>query len=125
YADVLLMAAEAANEIGGNGNIDLALNYLEQVRARARGGNNSVLPAVITRNQEELREAIRHERQVELGMENERFFDLVRWDIDVETMHAAGKTNYQPRHRFIPIPQVEIVRSGGVLEQNPDYPYSI
>lgn len=122
YADVLLMAAEAANEIGGEGNIDLALDYLEQVRARARGGNDAILPPVTTRDQEELRQAIRHERQVELGMENERFFDLVRWGIDVETMHAAGKTNYQPRHRFIPIPQVEIDRSGGVLEQNPDYP---
>lgn len=122
YADVLLMAAEAANEIGGESNIDLALDYLEQVRARARGANSGVLPEVTTRDQEELRQAIRHERQVELGMENERFFDLVRWGIDVETMHAAGETSYQQRHRFIPIPQIEIDRSGGVLEQNPDYP---
>lgn len=122
YADVLLMAAEAANEIGGNSHTDAALDYLEQVRSRARGNNSAALPPVTTRDQEELRRAIRHERQVELGMENERFFDLVRWGIDVETMHAAGKTNYQPRHRFIPIPQPEIDRSGGVLEQNPDYP---
>ncbi|MBK1438517.1 RagB/SusD family nutrient uptake outer membrane protein [Parapedobacter sp. ISTM3] len=118
YADVVLMAAEAANEMG---NTDLALEYLEQVRARARGANVDILPPVTTRDQEELRQAIRHERQVELGMENERFYDLVRWGIDVETFHAAGKTSYQPRHRFIPIPQVEIDRSGGVLEQNPDY----
>jgi len=118
YADVVLMAAEAANELG---QTDLALEYLEQVRARARGGNPAILPEVTTRDQDELRQAIRHERQVELGMENERFFDLVRWGIDVETFHAAGKTNYQTKHRFIPIPQAEIDRSGGVLEQNPDY----
>ncbi|WP_245747487.1 RagB/SusD family nutrient uptake outer membrane protein [Parapedobacter koreensis] len=121
YADIVLLAAEAANEIGGDANVDLALGYLEQVRARARGGNTSILPEVTTRDQEALRQAIRHERQVELGMENERFFDLVRWGIDVETMHDAGKTSYQIRNRFLPIPQPEIDRSGGVLIQNPDY----
>ncbi|PRD56384.1 RagB/SusD family nutrient uptake outer membrane protein [Sphingobacterium gobiense] len=121
YADIVLLAAEAANEIGGEGHIDLALGYLEQVRARARSNNNSVLPEVTTRDQNELRQAIRHERQVELGMENERFYDLIRWGIDVETMHAAGKTGYQIRNRFYPIPQAEIDRSNGVLIQNPDY----
>lgn len=121
YADIVLLAAEAANEVGGEDNIDLALDYLEQVRGRARGGNNSILPPVTTRDQAELRQAIRHERQVELGMENERFYDLIRWGIDVQTMHDAGHTNYQIRHRFYPIPQVEIDRSGGVLIQNPDY----
>lgn len=121
YADIVLLAAEAANEVGGEANVDLALGYLEQVRARARANNNSILPPVTTRNQEALRQAIRHERQVELGMENERFFDLVRWGIDVETMHDAGKTSYQPRNRFFPIPQGEIDRSGGILIQNPDY----
>lgn len=121
YADIVLLAAEAANEIGGENNINLALDYLELVRGRARGNNNDVLPEVITRNQEELRQAIRHERQVELGMENERFYDLIRWEIDVETMHAAGHTGYQLRNRFYPIPQAEIDRSDGVLLQNPDY----
>lgn len=121
YADIVLLAAEAANEVGGDANIDLALDYLEQVRARARGANPNILPEVTTRDQEELRQAIRHERQVELGMENQRFYDLIRWDIDVETMHAAGHTGYQLRHRFYPIPQAEIDRSNGVLIQNPDY----
>ncbi|GGH17686.1 RagB/SusD family nutrient uptake outer membrane protein [Sphingobacterium alkalisoli] len=121
YSDIVLLAAEAANEVGGEANIDLALEYLEQVRGRARGTNSLVLPTVTTRNQAELREAIRHERQVELGMENERFFDLVRWGIDVETMHAAGHINYQVRNRFFPIPQPEIDRSDGILIQNPNY----
>jgi hypothetical protein len=118
YADVLLMAAEAANEVG---NTEEALRYLEMVRARARGNNASVLPKITTTDQAELRKAIRHERRVELGMENERFFDLVRWGIAQEVLHAAGKTNYQPRHQYLPIPQPEIDRSGGVLVQNPNY----
>jgi hypothetical protein len=121
YSDVLLMAAEAANEVGGEANTLLALDYLEQVRARARGSNAAVLPPVTTINQEELRQAIRHERQVELGMENERFFDLIRWGIAENVFQAAGKTNFQPRNRFLPIPQPEIDKSDGVLVQNPDY----
>jgi len=118
YADVVLMAAEAANETGER---EAALEYLEQVRGRARGNNTTILPRITTSDQEELRQAIRRERQVELGMENERFFDLIRWGIDIETFHEAGKTDYQVRNRFLPIPQNEIDRSGGILIQNPDY----
>ena len=77
YADVLLMAAESANELGGGANTTKALDYLEQVRSRARGGNNAILPAITTTDQGLLRTAIRKERRAELGMEYERFFDLV------------------------------------------------
>jgi len=118
HGDVVLMAAEAANELGQTGD---ALKYLEMVRSRARGGNSAILTPVTTTNQAELREAIRHERRVELGMENERFFDLVRWGIAQQVFQAAGKTGYQPRNRYLPIPQPEIDRSGGVLVQNPEY----
>jgi starch-binding outer membrane protein, SusD/RagB family len=120
YADVLLMAAEAANEIGGSANTTKALTYLERVRARARGGNNSVLPPVTTTDQALLRDAIRKERRSELGMENERFFDLVRWGTAQTVLTNAGKP-YLPRNRYLPIPQSAIDRSGGVLIQNPDY----
>ncbi len=118
FSDLVLLAAEAAAETG---NIPAALEYLEMVRARARAGNNSILPRVTSEGQNEVRDAIRHERQVELGMEEERFFDLVRWGIDVDVMRDAGKTNYQVRNRLLPLPQQEIDRSGGVLIQNPDY----
>ena len=118
YADVVLMAAEAANELGQTSE---ALNYLEMVRRRARGSNASILPKVTTTDQGKLRNAIRHERHVEMGMEYDRFYDLVRWEIDIEVLHAAGKTNYQKKHRYLPIPQPEIDKSNGVLIQNPDY----
>lgn len=49
------------------------------VRARARGTNTNILPKITTNDQGELREAIRHERRVELGLEPDRFYDLVRW----------------------------------------------
>ena len=118
YADVLLMGAESANEKGIPGE---AIDYLEQVRARARGTNTNILPKVTTTDQGELRDAIRHERRVELGMEFDRFYDLVRWGIAKEVLHAAGKTNYQDKNALLPLPQTEIDKSKGVLVQNPDY----
>lgn len=121
FADVLLWAAEAANELGGEQNTTDALAWLEMVRARARAGNAAVLLPVTTMDKVKLQEAIRHERRVELGMENERFFDLVRWGVAEEVLHAAGKTGYQSRNRYLPIPQPEIDKSKGVLVQNPEY----
>jgi hypothetical protein len=121
YADVLLMAAEAANELGGAQNTTDALMWLEMVRARARSGAPAgTLPAITTTNQSTLRDWIRHERLVEFGMEESRFWDLVRWEIDVDILTAAGKT-YEEKHRLLPLPQGEIDKSGGTLIQNPDY----
>lgn len=117
YPDVLLMAAESANEKGLMGE---ASGYLEQVRAHARGTLTNVLPKVESLDQSVLREAIRHERRVELGLEPDRFYDLVRWGIAQEVLQAAGK-NYQPKNALLPLPQTEIDKSNGVLVQNPDY----
>ena len=119
YSDVVLMYAEAANELN---QTDEALEKLEWVRARARNGDNSILPPVTTTDQSELRDAIRHERRIELAMESERFFDLVRWGIADSVMIAAGKTNFTlSRDALLPIPQTQIDLSKGVLHQNPGY----
>lgn len=118
YADVLLMAAEAANELGGTQNQQNAIDWLEQVRVRARGNNAAALPKVVTTNQEEFRTAIIHERTVEFGMEEQRFWDLVRWGLDVQELGSLG---YQPKHKLLPLPQTEVDKSGGILKQNPDY----
>ena len=118
YADVVLMAAEAACELN---DLDAAKEYLEMVRARARGNNIGILPEVTTDDQAELRDAIRHERRVELGMEGDRFYDLVRWGIAADVLHAAGKTGYQAKHALLPLPQEEVDKSNGVLVQNPNY----
>lgn len=114
YADVLLMHAEASLEAG---NTTEALDKLEMVRARARGENTTVLPKITTTNTEELRQKIRFERRIELAMEWERFFDLVRWEEakDLITGFVAGK------HELFPLPQSEIDKSEGVVVQNPNY----
>lgn len=118
-SEVLLIGAEAANELG---QVDLALDYLEQVRARARKSSSdpTVLPKVTTRDKVELRNKIKHERRIELAMEWDRFYDLVRWGDAQSVLGAAGKT-YLPKHQYLPLPQSEVDKSNGVLVQNPNY----
>ena len=119
YADVVLIAAEAANELGDTTS---AKNFVNQVRARARGGNNSILPDVVAVSQANMRSLIQQERRVELAMEHERFFDIVRWGIVAAAEQAAGKTGFvSNKNELLPIPQAEIDLSKGVLKQNPGY----
>ncbi|RZM29703.1 MAG: RagB/SusD family nutrient uptake outer membrane protein [Pedobacter sp.] len=121
YADVVLMYAEAANEVGGTANTQEALDKLEMVRQRARNGSTTILPKITATDQDEIRLAIRHERRVELAMEHERFFDLVRWETAGPVLRAAGKGFVNGRDELIPIPQTQIDLSKGVLTQNPGF----
>jgi len=116
YAEVLLMNAEAANETG---DPTTALADLELVRARARGGNNAILPKITTTDQTALRTAIWHERQVELAMEFDRYFDVIRQG---RAQTIFGPKGWKPNKNEVwPIPQNEIDLSAGVLIQNPGY----
>jgi len=115
YAEVLLMNAEAANE---SGNISQALTSLNALR-RVRREGKDVLPDVITTDKNVLQTAIWHERRVELAMENDRFFDLVRQGRAATVLSSKGFTAGKNEH--MPIPQNEIDLSGGMLTQNPGY----
>ncbi|TWR23901.1 RagB/SusD family nutrient uptake outer membrane protein [Mucilaginibacter achroorhodeus] len=116
YADVLLMNAEANNELG---NPSAALVQLEQVRARARAGNNAILPPVTTLDQTALRAAIYKERRSEFAMEFERYFDVIRQGRGAQVFGVRGWT--AGKNEVWPIPQTEIDISGGTLTQNPGY----
>ncbi len=113
YADVILMKAEAANELGDGAT---AAANLELIRARARGGNNAVLPAIPFTTQAAMRTAIKNERRWEFAMEGYRFDDLVRWG---DAQAVLGTLGYTARCNYYPIPQKAIDLSGGVLVQNP------
>jgi starch-binding outer membrane protein, SusD/RagB family len=116
FADVLLMNAEAANELG---NQQQALTSLNRVRRRARGNNPNVLPDITITNQAQLRTIIWHERQVELALEGDRFFDVIRQGRGQEVFGTKG---FQAgKSELMPIPQQEIDLSAGVLTQNPGY----
>lgn len=118
YADVLLIAAEALNE---NGKSAEALNYLNQVRKRARGTRTNVLPDVTVTDKAQLRQRIWKERRVELALEQQRWFDLLRQNRASSVMKAVGKNFVDGKHELFPIPQNEIDLSGGLVTQNPNY----
>ncbi|MEO7175054.1 MAG: RagB/SusD family nutrient uptake outer membrane protein [Saprospiraceae bacterium] len=115
YSDVLLMAAEAMNE---NGKPTEALTYLNAVRLRARGTSSTILPDVTTTVQADLRAKIWHERRVELGMEQIRWFDLLRQKRAGEVMRLVGKNFVDNKHELLPIPQSEIDISGTLIQNN-------
>lgn len=123
YADVVLMYAEAANELGTPADITEARAKLNMVRARARlSAPAGALLDVTTTDQALLRDAIRKERRVELAMELDRFYDLIRWGTAQSALNSAGRPNYNPaRDNLLPIPQTQRDISGGVLTQNPNY----
>jgi hypothetical protein len=116
YAEVLLMNAEANNELG---NSAAALASLELVRARAREGNASILPKVTATDAATLRAAIYHERRVELGMEFDRHADVIRQGRGAAVFGSLGFVT--GKSEVWPIPQNEIDLSAGTLTQNPGY----
>ena len=121
YADILLMLAEASNELGDGAT---AASNLEQVRARARNGSTTALPTIPYTSQAQMRTAIKNERRWEFAMEGLRFYDLVRWTPatdGIDAPAALGTLGYTLRNALYPIPQPAIDLSGGVLVQNPNY----
>lgn len=126
YAEVLLNFAEAENEV--NGPTKEVYDAINQVRGR-KSVEMPPLPAGL--NKDQMREAIRHERRVELAFEcGSRFFDLKRWGIMEETLNGfvTGIDDfvyvYEPHYDLWPIPQGEIdIYAGHGLEygQNPGY----
>jgi hypothetical protein len=116
YADVLLMAAEALNETG---NAPQALTYLNEVRQRARGGNDQILPDITTTDPNQLREIIYEERSRELAFEGLRYWDLIRTDRAEEVLGPFGFV--AGKHELFPIPQSEINISEGKISQNPNW----
>jgi hypothetical protein len=81
YSEVLLFDAEGSNEISNTAD---ALKYLNMVRARVG------LPAVTTTDKDSLRNAIYHERRVELAMEGHRFWDVVRQGRGAAVLGSMG-----------------------------------
>ncbi len=116
YSDVLLMAAEALNE---NNKPDDALLYLNEVRRRAREGNNGILPDITETGKSALRDIIIEERRHELALEGHRFWDLVRTDKAPAVLGPLGFV--AGKHELFPIPQNEIDISQGSLQQNPNW----
>lgn len=142
YSDVLLMRAEALIQLN-DGRIQEAMDLINKVRTRAKtsismianypsdyGVKFAVQPYSGTFTQEEALKRLKFERRVELAMESDRFFDLVRWG-EAETVlnkyyaaEARVCTIYTNAHftknknEYLPIPFAQISASNGIYEQN-------
>jgi hypothetical protein len=127
YADVVLLAAEAAMMAGDNAK---ALTYLNMVRTRARmcGVEGNTVPADYPAGTTVTLDMIIHERRLELAMEGHRFFDLVRWNRAEEEINGTYLENQErtvtftsPKNDFFPIPEEEVNTSQGNLLQYPGW----
>ena len=140
YADVILERAEAYAQLG---NTDEAIKLVNQIRTRAASSTQMIsnyqnlygVKMYITNyrgnySKEDAIKIVKMERRLELGMEGERFFDLVRWG-DASTVlnkYYAEEINdcsiYNSAHftankdEYLPIPFAQISASNGNYTQN-------
>ncbi|MDN3641782.1 RagB/SusD family nutrient uptake outer membrane protein [Lutimonas halocynthiae] len=115
YADVLLMHVEAILAGGESTSDSNALNSFQQIRDRA-----GLTDAVASISKEELL----IERRVELAFENQRWYDLLRFDVGygiLEQFAADNGYGFSATDLLLPFPQREINLGDGLLEQNPGY----
>lgn len=118
YSEILLLKAEALNELN---RASEALVPLNKIRERARNsylfdttlpGYGTVpallLPNVTTTDQSALRDAIRHERRVELGLEFHRYYDIMRYGKVYAEQALAGTGFTYEKNRYFPLPQSEL-----------------
>jgi len=144
YSQVLLWKAECDVELGAN--LDEARNFVNQIRQRAKsapyvqkltGGNAANYQIGLYPSsgwtQTYARNAVRFETRLELCLEGQRFYDLVRWGVagDVINAYFATEKAVRPflgtaqftknKNEYLPLPQSEIDRAQGVYTQNQFY----
>lgn len=147
YAEVLLNYAEAQNEYLAAPDASV-YDALVKIRARAgieKGAGIYGYGLKDNMTTAEMREAIRHERAIELSFEDHRWYDIMRWKIGASTIavpmkgmdvvkNTNGTFTYTPivlgtgfqktwteKQNLYPIPRTEIYKSKGVLTQNPGW----
>ena len=142
YGEVLLNYAEAVNEAYGPSSTPAgfpmsAKQALQMVRNRA----GASLPAVTASTVDSFRDAVKHERRVELAFEDHRYWDLLRWKdaitvlnqpvngvkitrsgaVYTYTVRKVADRTFNERNYYLPFLRSEIENSAGTLEQNPGY----
>ena len=142
YADVLLMRAEAYAQLGQTTE---AIKLINQVRERAAGMMNGSIVSNYpnkygvhyaigkyngTYSKDETMKIVKMERRLELAMESERFFDLVRWGDAAKVINKfytdesrtmnilKGASFTADKNEYLPIPHEQMAASNGNYEQN-------
>lgn len=141
YADILLMRAEALVQL--NQGISEAIDIVNSLRNRAAqstgmisdytalyGVRINVRPYTGSYTQDEALKIVKYERRLEMAMESERFFDLVRWgeaDRVINKYYADeadncaiyATANFTPdKNEYLPIPFSQLSASNGHYKQN-------
>lgn len=140
YAEVLLNYAEAQNEaVGPDATVYNAVNAIRQ-----RAGMPNLAPGL---DQSKMRDAIRHERRIELAFEDHRYWDVKRWKL-ATTLFSSATTpikkmtiirnattgvktytisnlaqtrNFVNKHYLFPLPLTELNKPGNKMTQNPGW----
>lgn len=126
YAEVLLIYAEADNEVNGPGQE--AWNGLNDIRSRAQ----LTTPALDTYTKDSFRDAILTERWHELSFEMKTWFDMVRlrrvynvttggFDNFVGHINQNSSQTLQEKHLLFPLPEQEMINNPSLTPQNPGY----
>lgn len=141
YADILLVRAEALVQLGQG--ISEAINIVNSLRNRARqstgmiadyeqlyGVRINIRPYTGSYSQEQALKIVKFERRLELAMESERFFDLVRWGEAAQVLNRYyadeadncaiyATANFTPnKNEYLPIPFSQLSASNGHYKQN-------
>lgn len=108
YSDLLLVRAESALHIGDSIEARFEINKI-----RTRAGLDTLKTITM--------EQIYKERRLEMAMEHDRWFDIVRTGTAQAAMAAVGKVFIVGKYELYPIPEEQITLSKGMLTQNPNY----
>lgn len=124
-ADVILIYAEALNELDKPGDAIIQLN---KIRERANADRASMGGSKALSSKEKRRSAILEERAKEFACEADRRWDLIRWGIYLDAMNALGGTDDSgvnktrtSRNLLFPLPQQEINTNSAINANNPGW----
>ncbi|GIZ07774.1 RagB/SusD family nutrient uptake outer membrane protein [Flavobacterium sp. UMI-01] len=131
YAEVLLIGAEAANEVGQTGDAE---TWLNRVRARARAGAAGSTPSAFPANvsglsKDNFRMTVLEDRKWELAFEFSRWYDIARRKMAEAPYNVFGTSGLEgtkagylaSRNYLFPLPANELVRNPNLLPQNTGY----
>ena len=127
YAEVLLLYAEADNEVNGGPSTE-AITQVEKLNIRNKSRKVSDIGAITPWTQESFRSYILQERVKEFAAEGIRRFDLLRWGIYLQTMNSIGGVDEngvikrrERRHLLMPLPADEVNTNPHIETNNPGW----